>query len=219
MRMDRTISGQVSAGEMGVRKGPQWPCCHPSSQQPRTLAGGKRGHSLWLRKVLALGGIRKEQQRGQGWDPAGLARGQWRPFLSGLSWPTCLPSLGFICKSDLIITILPIPLSLETGGPDLKGQKWVYRKWQRLAEARLGKAPPAPRQAPCQPPWETRTLSPSLQMSRWGDRPGEKGLARVVLCHAVTQGSPGLSLLLRSTCEMGGHRGFRPRGQLRGSPS
>ena len=58
--------------------------------------------------------------------------------------PTCLPSLGFICKSDLIITILPIPLSLETGGPDLKGQKWVYRKWQRLAEARLGKAPPAP---------------------------------------------------------------------------
>ena len=144
MRMDRTISGWVSAGEMGVRKGPQWPCCHPTPQQPRTLAGGRRGHSLWLRKARALSGIRKEQQRGQGWELAGLARGQRRPFLSGLSWPTCLPSLGFICKSDLIITILPIPLSLETGGPDLKGQKWVYRKWQRLAEARLGKAPPAP---------------------------------------------------------------------------
>ena len=150
VRMDRAISGRVSAGEMGVRRGLQWPCCHLPPWQPRTLAGGRWGHSLWLRKALALSGIRKEQQRGQGWEPAGLGRGQRRPFLSGLSWTICLPSLGFICKSELIITIPRI---------HLKCRKWVYRKWQRLAEARLGKAPPAPRPAPCQPPWETQSLS------------------------------------------------------------
>lgn len=149
-----------------------------------------------------------------------MARGQRCPFLSGLSWPICSPSPGFICRSDLIKTIPRIPLSSETGGPDLKGGNWVYGKWQRLAEARLGKLPPAP---------QPRSLSASLgdtdlepissneQMGRL--RPGQER-GPPVLCRVMQslrgpscgRGSPGLLLLLSSICEMGGHRRFLPRG-------
>ena len=153
-----------------------------------------------------------------------MARGQRCPFLSGLSWPICSPSLGFISKSNLIKIIPRIPLSSETGGPDLKGRNWVYRKWQRLAEARLGKLPPAP---------QPRSLSASLgdtdlepvssneQMGRlW---PGqERGLP--VLCCVVQSfrgpscglGSPGLLLLLRSIYEMGGSQGLPYPGVAQG---
>lgn len=104
------------------------PTCLPGNQ--RLWLGAGRGHSLWLRKALALGGIRKEQQRRQGWEPG---RDRVAPFPL---WVVLAHLLALLEPSvKRVITIPRI---------HLKGRKQVYRKWQRLAELDLEKPPPAP---------------------------------------------------------------------------
>ena len=90
-RMDRAISSPVSAGKAWVTRGPTNGLATP--WRPRTQAGGWE-HGLWLRKALALGGIRKDTAEREGLGARSLSEGSVAPLPLWVVLSDLLPLSG-----------------------------------------------------------------------------------------------------------------------------